>query len=297
MISESADDHDLLADFIGENTLLAFYLVALGIGSLISFFLVLQRLRRDRRFERRTISPWAVQPFEFLIFIVILMAWFVLAGPAMISLVDGRVSGDESRIWATLAGGVFMQLGMGYIFIRCRFQFRNTAEGPLSPRQISLPQAAGLGLLFFLASLPVIYLASVSWTMFLQALVRFGIDVDLAPQQTIMMFQQLDSLLMIAALCVLAVVIAPVVEELVFRGGIFRYLKGRLPQGLAVIISSILFAMIHGHMQSLAGLFAVGICLCLAYEWTGNLRVPVFLHAFFNLNTLLLLWLWPEALL
>ncbi|NBD38118.1 MAG: hypothetical protein GVY10_06080, partial [Verrucomicrobia bacterium] len=44
------------------------------------------------------------------------------------------------------------------------------------------------------------------------------------------------------------------------------------------------------------GLIAVGVCLGLAYEISGNLRVPIFFHAFFNLNSILWIQLLPETL-
>ncbi len=85
----------------------------------------------------------------------------------------------------------------------------------------------------------------------------------------------------------IAVVLAPIVEEVVFRGILFRALGDRIGVWLAAIVSSAIFAVIHievvlSQPVALGGLFAVGMVLALAYQWTGNLLVPVVGHAVFN---------------
>ena len=84
-----------------------------------------------------------------------------------------------------------------------------------------------------------------------------------------------------------AVVMAPFQEELIFRGylyGVARRFVG--PAGGAVLVS-LLFAAIHVHAPSFAGLFVLAMCLTLAYEWTGSLFVPMAMHAMFNSITVI----------
>ena len=79
-----------------------------------------------------------------------------------------------------------------------------------------------------------------------------------------------------------AVLFAPFQEELIFRGylyGVARRYVG--PAGGAVLVS-LLFAAIHVHAPSFAGLFVLAMCLTLAYEWTGSIFVPMAMHAMFN---------------
>ncbi len=86
-----------------------------------------------------------------------------------------------------------------------------------------------------------------------------------------------------------AVVMAPFQEELIFRGylyGVARRFVG--PAGGAVLVS-LLFAAIHVHAPSFAGLFVLAMCLTLAYEWTGSLFVPMAMHAMFNSITVITL--------
>jgi len=96
------------------------------------------------------------------------------------------------------------------------------------------------------------------------------------------------------AVCAIAVLAAPVTEELVFRGclyGIGRKFWGCYP---AMFSTSLLFALIHGHLPSLPGLFILAVALVLVYERTGSLWAPILMHAVFNGLTIFLAINWPE---
>jgi uncharacterized protein len=85
----------------------------------------------------------------------------------------------------------------------------------------------------------------------------------------------------------LAVVIAPVTEEIVFRGVLFRALTGTVGMWPAAVLSSAVFAVIHFEVLfsqplALVGLFTVGLLLAIAYHRTGSLLVPIIGHAVFN---------------
>ncbi|MDP6045186.1 MAG: CPBP family intramembrane metalloprotease, partial [Phycisphaerae bacterium] len=81
-----------------------------------------------------------------------------------------------------------------------------------------------------------------------------------------------------------AVVAAPIGEELFFRGlmqSMFRRYLAR--PWLAVICTSVLFAAVHyGVLQSLPALFALAMALGYSYERTGRLYPPIMIHMLFN---------------
>jgi uncharacterized protein len=83
------------------------------------------------------------------------------------------------------------------------------------------------------------------------------------------------------------VVVAPLVEEVIFRGVLFRALADRINLPVGLVLSSAIFAGIHIEVVAsqpfaLVGLFTVGFLLALAYHLTGNLMVAVLGHAVFN---------------
>jgi membrane protease YdiL (CAAX protease family)/uncharacterized RDD family membrane protein YckC len=87
--------------------------------------------------------------------------------------------------------------------------------------------------------------------------------------------------------------IAPVVEEIVFRGMVFGWLRGRTPLAWAVVISAALFALEHiGFLQLTLFLpiFAMGVVLALLYHHARSIWPSVLVHATFNLVGLLVLF-------
>ncbi|MGH7642661.1 MAG: lysostaphin resistance A-like protein [Candidatus Dormibacteria bacterium] len=84
-------------------------------------------------------------------------------------------------------------------------------------------------------------------------------------------------------------VIAPVVEEVVFRGFIYGGLRGRCGVTLSVLVSSVFFALAHSFsvggsiLLLFPSLFIAGIALALVYERSRSLVPGMVLHASFNL--------------
>lgn len=98
--------------------------------------------------------------------------------------------------------------------------------------------------------------------------------------------------LLIAGLVVAVVVVAPVAEELFFRGLLYGWLRARLPVPAAVAIAAVLFSVAHFQLGLLLPLAVVGAGLCLLYERSRSLWVPAAAHAALNAGSLLLaLWL------
>jgi len=82
------------------------------------------------------------------------------------------------------------------------------------------------------------------------------------------------------ALAALTMVVAgPVVEEIVFRGLLFGALARPLGVLGAALISAALFAGVHGDPVLFPTLAALGFVCALSYAATGNLAVPIVLHA------------------
>ena len=87
-------------------------------------------------------------------------------------------------------------------------------------------------------------------------------------------------LLVVGALVVIAV--APLCEELFFRGILFRVMRQRLPLWPAAIIDGVLFGFVHGSLVILPVLAVLGIMFCYVYERTGSLFPTIALHSLNN---------------
>ena len=87
-----------------------------------------------------------------------------------------------------------------------------------------------------------------------------------------------------------AVVFAPMVEELLFRGILLRALLRRFPPATAVLGSSAVFALVHyvgdpNTLPFLPALAGLGAVLAVAAVKTGDLSTAIWIHAGFNLTT------------
>jgi membrane protease YdiL (CAAX protease family) len=94
----------------------------------------------------------------------------------------------------------------------------------------------------------------------------------------------------------LVIVCAPVAEELVFRGMLFRSLRDKHGFWPGAIVSSILFGAVHiqgapwdGSILLATTLAFVGLGLALVYEWRKNLLANMAAHCAFNVVGFVLL--------
>lgn len=94
-----------------------------------------------------------------------------------------------------------------------------------------------------------------------------------------------------ATMIVLAVIMAPVFEEVIFRGIIQ---KGLMNKGMkpiyAIIVSALVFALVHGNPWQFVGAVLLGCILGLVYYKTKSLLMPILLHGFNNLCSSLLIF-------
>jgi membrane protease YdiL (CAAX protease family) len=94
----------------------------------------------------------------------------------------------------------------------------------------------------------------------------------------------LKSPLMILAIYFLTVVVAPLTEEIFFRGLLFRMLRLRnKPFFLAAIYTSIIFSLVHVQLMGLFLLTLVGIIACYLSEKSNSLLPSMLFHGFYNL--------------
>lgn len=109
-----------------------------------------------------------------------------------------------------------------------------------------------------------------------------GVWPDMGPQPAVQMLEKSPSPVVRLALTVMAVIVAPLSEEILFRGFLFGVLKRYTDTYFAALVSSLLFASVHTHVGFFLPLFVLGVVFAAAYETTGCLLVSIFMHAMFN---------------
>lgn len=85
------------------------------------------------------------------------------------------------------------------------------------------------------------------------------------------------------------VVMAPLVEELLFRGAIQGHLmrKWKMPY-LGIVVSSLIFGVVHGNPAQIPFAFVVGMSLGWMYYLTGSLIPGILMHFINNGSSVLL---------
>jgi len=105
--------------------------------------------------------------------------------------------------------------------------------------------------------------------------------------EMLLTFTQTPDLVARLLVVLLAVVLAPLFEELLFRGmiqsALVEVLLGR--RWVAIVLTSLFFAVIHlpsVTWHGLPGLFVLSMILGWTYERRGNLWIPIALHMGYN---------------
>ncbi len=101
-------------------------------------------------------------------------------------------------------------------------------------------------------------------------------------QKTVQLVQAESAPGNLLALGVVAILIAPVVEELLFRGVFYPTIKQQGHPVLAVVGVSLLFALSHANAMTFVPLALLSAALIWLYEKTDNLLAPIVAHALFN---------------
>ena len=151
-------------------------------------------------------------------------------------------------------------------------------------RPIDAPIGLAIGVAVQVVLVPLLYLPILTWID--------DADVE-GPARDLV--AAATSPVDVVALVVLTVVGAPLAEEVVYRGLLFRGIadleadRGRLGLTLAVVASAAVFAASHFQPLQFPGLFVLGALLALAVRATGRLAGAIWIHAGFNATTVVVL--------
>lgn len=78
------------------------------------------------------------------------------------------------------------------------------------------------------------------------------------------------------------VVIAPIAEEVLFRGYLYGKLRQYVPIWASVIVTSLLFALVHLQWNVAIDVFVLSVILCLLREKTGSISSSIIVHMIKN---------------
>lgn len=203
-----------------------------------------------------------------------LVGWSVFAQVLVaLSLATAGVQLDAGPSQVLVVMAIYVLVSAGALaWLAARGSLSWRLLGPVRPAWRHAAIGLGIGVAGYL----------IVFTLLLAALRIFG-PVDQDPQQLLDATTSGGVTTILAVL--VAVVFAPVVEEVIYRGVLFQALRRRLGLWPGIVISSIVFAILHAEVQEpiySAALAVLAAWLAATFHRTGSLVVPILGHATFN---------------
>jgi membrane protease YdiL (CAAX protease family) len=138
-------------------------------------------------------------------------------------------------------------------------------------------RGAGLGAAAYVATIPVLVLGSLLYSL---VLLLLGVEPEM--QDVVLLFESLEDGWFFYYFIFMAVILAPIAEELLFRGVLLPACSRAWGVRAGVVVSSLLFAFMHLHATSFAALWLLSVGLAIAYMYTRSIWAPIAMHMLFN---------------
>jgi len=190
-----------------------------------------------------------------------------------------RLPDSGASILLGAAGAVGSLMLVALVLIVARMAFARGIKG-FGLRIRTVPQDLAHAFLTLLGVWPL-----VAATMSLTILVLKALDesFEVPQHEALQVITQSNSAALQTLMVVLAVAVAPLVEELLFRGLFQTMIRSYVGRPWpAIAIASILFAVIHQDAEHWPALFVLALGLGYSYEKSGSLLRAIFMHAMFN---------------
>ena len=215
-------------------------------------------------------SPRPLNTFEVLVGYV-----FAVLVAAVSGSIGAALSGDQDGIVALLTGQAGFWTALLVVVALGRHRSGSRAPAVGLDTQVRWIDVLGVGVGVFtqLVLLPLLYFPFRS---------TFEEDDLSAPAEDLLGTVDGSGLV---AMGIGVVVIAPIVEELFFRGLLLDTMKRRWGTAAAVVGSSVFFGATHFQLLQFAGLTLAGLVFAAAVVWTGRLGTAIAVHAGFNATT------------
>lgn len=239
-------------------------------------------------------------------FAIYLIIALVIA-PSIVAFLSGAIAGRlnmQSSILLVTGVQVF-----SLITLFCLLQFfyfyqspdllkkiwKNTASSRSKPIEFDL----GLGVLTWFISFPVVTILGELFDFIL----KLFFDLKQFEQIAVKFVKQaLGSPFSLIFALFSVLVMAPIIEEFLFRGILQTYFKKRVGARSAILISALLFSLFHfswnqglGNISLIFSLFLLGLYLGFLYHRQESLWAPIGLHMSFNAISAFRILFLPEV--
>ncbi len=261
---------------------------ALFLLGILANVLLLIRFSREpavwgRKTNRLLWRPWGLDDVWLVVLIILLLHLFVIGVLHAIHVAGWLDVLEERYFWIVAHSVVLHWAAIVLVWWRSGRRAISWRVG-FAHSRASVGEDIVKGVVAYVATIPILLFYAALYHMWLQ---WTGHETE--PQDVVRIFAEMESGFMFYYFIGLALVIAPWAEELLFRGVLLPALGRRLGIGGAIMLSSVLFAVMHFHVPSLVPLFVFSVALSLAYIYTESIIVPIVMHALFNTVSLMVM--------
>lgn len=222
---------------------------------------------------RRHLPPERYRgPSVLLLLLMVLVTAGVASAP--FSADAAALLGEEAELTLLGAAVLLVSTQLALLAVSWLFVFRPRAlagwpswSGPNASG--ALRAGVGWGAVAWVGAAAV----SVAVTLGLE---QIGVDAD--PQAAERALLLVEPWLAVVAI----VILAPIAEEIFFRGVVFNAWLREAGRTIAYLGSATLFAVIHLSLVAVVPIFLLGLALAWVYRRTGNLLAPIAMHATVN---------------
>ena len=226
--------------------------------------------------------------------LVIIFGIFLLIG--LSDQLVARLAGDLTKWKQDFLGELtncimgLISIGIILIFVK-RYFVRGIKGFGLNIKTI--PKDFGMSLLYLFAVWPVMNIVFIV-TVVVNKLIS-GPEYVVPVHVELQTLSQDTSILVRITLTVGVALITPFLEEMLFRGlfqsAIRSSLNTKYAAWIAIFITSLFFVVNHANPSHWPILFVLSSCMGYAYEKSGSLFRPIFIHILFNASGILFTWL------
>lgn len=260
----------------------ACYLLALGLFAVVVGGKYLLSIRgtglEPPALPAGKVPTWLYQPADLLGVALFFFGFYAMAVIGAAETGDGN-GGNRVYTVADLAVGIMIQ----FVAPIAAFAMISGRSNPVQwlglawkdwPKVLGIAPLAVFGMFAFSVGLYT--------TAYGDMITHLGLAEE---QEVVTLFREGQDPVLLIAMAFMAVIVAPLCEEVVFRGYIYPVAKKYAGSWTAAIFSALIFSAAHGSVAAMVPLFVFGLLMVAIYEFTGSLWAPIAVHFLFNGST------------
>ncbi len=245
-----------------------------------------KRAQKDKKYKKRVIAAWAIA-LTIWTGAMFFLAQIVVSLVALFFIKQFNLVTNENVVQTVIMAISYVVAVALIILPPWYFMKSKVGKDGLGLR--GLPTWTDILLA------PIGYIASMAATMAVLLVIQaFVPSFNLQETQDVgfrmeSLYSNADKMVAFAAL----VILAPIAEELIFRGYLYGKLRTRLSAIPAIILVSVLFGFMHGQWNVGIVVGVMSIFLCIARELTGTIYAGILMHMIRNGLAFYLLYINP----